>query len=160
MVPDFICGYKLLRELGTRALPAYAAIDPRPRRPDDALCVVERLAREPDVNAEAAAEFMRDAKRLSQVRHPNLVQVRDVVVGTSTVLLVTDWVDGEVYSDIARMAGEQGVPIPLAGSLRVVVDLLEGLSALHEVCDAKREPLRIVHAEVAPRNIVVGVAPV
>ncbi|MGO9711401.1 MAG: protein kinase domain-containing protein [Polyangiaceae bacterium] len=118
---------------------------------------MERLAREPDVNAEAAAEFMRDAKRLSQVRHPNLVQVRDVVVGTSTVLLVTDWVDGEVYSDIARMAGEQGVPIPLAGSLRVVVDLLEGLSALHEVCDAKREPLRIVHAEVAPRNIVVGV---
>lgn len=157
MVPDIVCGYKLLRELGTRALPAYAAIDPKPRRPDDALCVVERLAREPGVNAEAAAVFLRDAKRLSQVRHPNLVHVRDVVVGTSTVLLVTDWLDGEVFSDIARMAAEQGIPIPLAGTLRVMLDLLEGLSALHEVRDAKREPLQIVHAEVAPRNIVVGV---
>jgi eukaryotic-like serine/threonine-protein kinase len=157
VVPDIVCGYRLLRELGARALPAYAAIDPKPRRPEDALCVVERLARDPGVDAEAAAVFMRDAKRLSQVRHANLVRVRDVVVGTSTVLLVTDWLDGELFSDIAQSAAEQGIPIPLAGSLRIVLDLLEGLSALHEVRDAKREPLQIVHAEVAPRNIVVGV---
>jgi serine/threonine-protein kinase len=155
--PEFICGYKVLRELGSRTLSSFAAIDPKPRRPEDALCVIERLARDPEVNAEAAAEFMRDAKRLSQVRHPNLVRVRDVVVGTSIVLLVSDWVEGEVYADIARAAAEQGIPIPLAGGLRVVVDLLEGLSALHEVRDAKGEPLRIVHAEVAPRNIVVGI---
>jgi hypothetical protein len=154
--PGIVCGYKVLRELGSRALPSYAAIDPKPRRPEEALCVIEQLSRDAGESA-ATAEFLRDAKRLTQLKHPNLVRVRDVVLGASTVLLVTDWVDGEIYSDIARMAAEQGIPIPLAGSLRVVVDLLEGLSALHELCDAKREPLRIVHAEVAPRNVVVGI---
>jgi serine/threonine-protein kinase len=152
-----VCGYKLVKELGARALPAYAAVAPKARRPEDALCVVEKLDRDASVEAEAAAIFMRDAKRLSQVRHPNLVHVREVVVQPSLVLLVTNWVDGEVFSDVAHLAAEQAIPIPLAGHLRIVVDLLEGLSALHEVRDAKREPLNIVHAEVAPRNVVVGI---
>ncbi len=175
MGSEIVCGYKLVRQLGARALPSYAAIDPKPRRPEDALCVVERLARKTSlasgrsrvdstgenagvlsVGAEAAAEFLRDAKRLTQLKHPNLVKVREVVLGTSTVLVVMDWIEGEVFSDIQRMAKAQDVPIPLGGSLRIVVDLLEGLSALHEVCDAKRERLQIVHAEVAPRNVVVG----
>lgn len=159
MGSEFVCGYKLVRQLGARALPSYAAIDPKPRRSNDALCVVERLARKGPgftVGAEAAAEFLRDAKRLTQLNHPNVVRVREVVLGTSTVLVVMDWIEGEVWSDIQTMAVAQNVPIPLGGSLRVIVDLLEGLSALHEVCDAKKERLQIVHAEVAPRNLVVG----
>jgi serine/threonine-protein kinase len=153
---EIICGYRLLCELGSRALPAYAAVDPKPRRPSEALCVVEPLTREGGVAAEAAAEFLREAKRVATLRHPNVASVRDVVVGASTVMLVSDWIDGEVLSDIELRTAEKSIPIPLAGSLRIVVDILEGLSALHELRDAKREPLRLVHAEVAPRNIVVG----
>jgi serine/threonine protein kinase len=154
---EVVCGYRLLRGLGARALPAYAAVDPKPGTPARALCVVERLAREPDVSPEAAAEFLRDAKRLAQVRHPNLVQVRDVVVGASTVLLVTDWVEAEPLSEVEKGAAAKGTTFPLAVSLRILVDLLEGLSAFHELRDAKREPLNLVHAEVAPRNVLVGV---
>jgi serine/threonine protein kinase len=152
-----VCGYRLLRELGARALPSYAAVDPKGRRGADALCVVERLARGPGVSAESAAEFLRDAKRLAELTHANLVHVRGVVVGTSTVLLISDWLEGELLSDIERRAAEQSVPITLAVRLRILIDLLEGLSALHELRDAKREPLRLVHAEVAPQNLVVGV---
>ncbi len=157
MTGEVVCGYRLLRGLGARALPAYAAVDPKPGSPARALCVVEQLAREADVSAEAAAEFLRDAKRLAQVRHPNLVQVRDVVVGASTVLLVTDWVEAETLAEIEKGCAAKGTPFPLAVSLRILVDLLEGLSAFHELRDAKREPLRLVHAEVAPRNVLVGV---
>ncbi len=156
MTGEVVCGYRLLRELGARALPTYAAVDPKPRRPGETLCVVEQLAREPGVSAEAAAVFLRDAKRLSHLHHPNVIRVRDVVVGTNTVLLVSDWVEGEALSEVERAASAKSVPIPLAASLRVLVDLLEGLSALHELRDAKREPMKLVHAEVAPRNIVVG----
>jgi serine/threonine protein kinase len=153
---EVVCGYRLLRELGARALPTYAAVDPKPRKGGDALCIVEQLAREPGVSAEAAAEFLRDAKRLSHLHHPNVVRVRDVVVGTNTVLLVSDWIEGEALSEVERAAGEADVAVPLAASLRVLVDLLEGLSALHELRDAKREPMKLVHAEVAPRNLVLG----
>ncbi len=158
MTGEVVCGYRLLRGLGARALPAYAAVDPKPGSAARALCVVEQLAREADVSAEAAAEFLRDAKRLAQVRHPNLVQVRDVVVGASTVLLVTDWVEGESLSAVEKGCAAKGTPFPLAVSLRILVDLLEGLSAFHELRDAKREPLGLVHAVVAPRNVIVGVA--
>ena len=157
MTGEVVCGYRLLRGLGARALPAYAAADPKPGTPARALCVVEQLAREADVSAEAAAEFLRDAKRLAQVRHPNLVQVRDVVVGASTVLLVTDWIEAETLSEVEKGCAAKGTPFPLAVSLRILVDLLEGLSAFHELRDAKREPLNLVHAEVAPRNVLVGV---
>jgi serine/threonine protein kinase len=153
---EIVCGFKLVRELGARSLPAYAAIDPKPRRPEDALCVVDRLTRGEGVSAEGAAVFLRDGKRLAQLRHPNLVHVRDVVLGTGTMLLVSDWIEGEILADVQRLARAREVSIPLAGSLRIVTDLLEGLSALHELRDARQEPLSIVHAEIAPRNVVVG----
>jgi serine/threonine-protein kinase len=152
---EIVCGYRLLRELGARALPTYAAIAPKPRNAGEALCVVERFAREPGVNAEAAAEFLRDAKRLEHLHHPNVIRVRDVVVGTSTVLLVSDWVEGEALSEVEAAAASKGVAIPLAARLRILVDVLEGLAALHELRDARREPMKLVHGEVAPRNVIV-----
>jgi serine/threonine-protein kinase len=154
---EVVGGYRLLRELGARALPAYAALDPKPRAPNLALCVVEQLVREPGVTAEAAAEFLRDAKRLAQLHHPNVVRVRDVVLGASTVLLVSEWFEGEALPEVERAAAEKPLPLPLPVRLRILVDALEGLAALHELRDARHELLHFVHAEVAPRNILVGV---
>ena len=160
MTGQTVCGYRLVRELGSRALPSYLALDPR-AEPTRALCVVDRLTRDPSVSAEASADFLRDAKRLAKMRHANVALVRDVAVGTNTVLLVTEWIEGETFAGLevaamnARGASSGRAALSLEVRLRVLLDLLEGISALHQMRDDSREPAPLVHAEVGPGNLVV-----
>jgi serine/threonine-protein kinase len=113
------------------------------------------------VSAESAADFQRDAKRLAKMRHANVALVRDVAVGTNTVLLVTEWIEGETLAGLdaaattARGASSGRAALSLEVRLRILVDALEGISALHELRDDKREPAPLVHAEVSPSNVVV-----
>ena len=46
------------------------------------------------------------------------------------------------------------VPVPIAAT--IMVGVLHGLHAAHEARDERGEPLRIVHRDVSPHNILVG----
>ncbi len=47
------------------------------------------------------------------------------------------------------------MPVPVAA--RLMIDLLSGLHAAHELHDAQGAPLHIVHRDVSPQNVLVGV---
>ena len=67
--------YRLLRELGSRGLPTYAA-----RATDGAaIVVVERCVRGNAFTDDEVADYVRDAKRVAELDHPNVSRVRDVV---------------------------------------------------------------------------------
>jgi serine/threonine-protein kinase len=65
---------------------------------------------------------------------------------------MSSFVDGVRWSDV--VAGPQKVSLEIA--LRVLVDVLSGLSAVHNLRDAKREPLKLVHGELTPDCVVLG----
>lgn len=98
------------------------------------------------------------ADLLTIVRHPNLVALREVRVQSDGLYTVVDHHEGVRLSSILaesrlRSDGDPGVPVALA--LRITLDVLDGLSALHEVF-ARATPTRI-HGELRPASIVVGV---
>src|SRR5580692_3839687 len=51
--------------------------------------------------------------------------------------------------------GRQAVPPAIA--LTIASDVLLGLHAAHEATDDRGEPLSIVHRDVSPQNVLVGV---
>jgi serine/threonine-protein kinase len=75
--------------------------------------------------------------------------VRNVLIRGDDVLVATEFIDGVRWSELA-----QGVPPELA--LRVFLDVLAGLSALHNLRDAKRQPLRFIHGELTPDCVIIG----
>src|SRR5215472_2926895 len=132
--------YALIRELRARGTPAYVA-----RSEGGELVIVERLG---------AAGTGARAKELLRLHHPNVARVREVAEAQGFDHLVTDYVPGASLADVVRAAGADRVP--LEAHLRTLIDLLNGLSALHGHVSASRAPLKLVHGSVSPHAAYVG----
>ena len=142
--------FQLVRELGSRAVPVWAAIESSPNA-KNRLVVVHRVARAKSTDEEIAA-WTATARRLATLEHPHVARTRDVVTRTGDVLVVGDYIDGVRWSELSSSSP----PPSLELALRVIVDLLVGLSALHNLRDEKRQPLKLVHGELTPECVIVG----
>ena len=72
--------------------------------------------------------------------------------GDEDLRVVSDYVDGARCSELLRMSAPPAVEL----MVRILIDVLSGLSALHNLRDAKRQPLKLVHGELTPDCIVVS----
>jgi hypothetical protein len=82
--------------------------------------------------------------------------VREVVVEGDLVVVESDFVEGEWLADLLEGSWKAASP-SLPALLRVLADVLEGLSAMHAARGPSREPLHLVHGEVAAGNVLVGI---
>ncbi|MBI2388063.1 MAG: serine/threonine protein kinase, partial [Deltaproteobacteria bacterium] len=96
--------------------------------------------------------LLHEARIAARIHHANVVAVRDVVVDGDRVDLVMDYVEGVSFAELLEKA--RGVPPAVA--VRVVLDACAGLHAAHELSDDDGTPLGIVHRDVSPQNILVG----
>jgi serine/threonine-protein kinase len=98
-----------------------------------------------------------EARMSGRVRHANVVATLDVVVEPDDVLLVMEYVTGEtLYTLLAETVG-RGEPVPIPVAVRIGMDILRGLQAAHDATDEEGNPLHIVHRDVSPQNVMVGV---
>jgi serine/threonine-protein kinase len=101
--------------------------------------------------------FIDEARLAARIRHPNVVAPLDVVATQGELLLVMDYVQGESLAHLWRTATALGTLIPAPVSCAIVSDLLRGLHAAHEATNELGEPLGIVHRDVSPQNVLVGI---
>ncbi len=91
--------------------------------------------------------FQQEAQVAARLTHPHLVRVFDQGMSEDRPYLCMEFLPGEDFSTLVRMASHRGeyVPIPLV--LRVLADAARGLHHAHE--------LDIVHRDVSPSNLYV-----
>src|SRR5262249_17496230 len=111
----------------------------------------ERVSRKGSYSEEEIAAFVRDARYLATLEHTNVARVRNVAMRDEDVLVISDFVDGVRWSDLTKSDHPS-----LEVSLRVLTDVLSGLSAIHNLRDEKRQPLGLVHGGLSPEFIIVG----
>ncbi len=104
-----------------------------------------------------AHALIQEATIAGRIHHPNVVPVLDVDEDPFGVFLVMEYVEGETLSGLVKLAEAAGQQIPEAVALTIVSDVLEGLDAAHELTDADGSPLGLVHRDVTPHNVLVGV---
>jgi eukaryotic-like serine/threonine-protein kinase len=98
--------------------------------------------------------FLEEARLAGRIRHTNVVSVIDVVSSGNELLLVMDYVHGEVLSRLIKRAGQARIDPAIV--VAIVANLLDGLHAAHETRDELGKNLDIVHRDVSPQNVVVG----
>ena len=111
------------------------------------------LAGEPEI----AAMFVDEARLASRIQHPNVAGVLDVVQSGEELLLVMEYVRGEALSSLLKAELRAGRPAPIPVIVAVASHALHGLHAAHEARGADGTLLELVHRDISPQNILVGV---
>ena len=108
-------------------------------------------------DATVAASLRREARLGGQLRHPNLVAVLDAGSHEGYDYLVLEYIRGTSLRDLMQteVAG-QVRNVPLAVALGIVIDIARGLHEAHQLTDEHGEPLGLVHRDVSPGNVLLG----
>jgi serine/threonine-protein kinase len=108
-------------------------------------------------SGEFSEMLLNEARLAARVRHPNVVPTLDVVASKGEVLLVLEYVHGESLSALCRAQAKQRGVVPVGVAVSIVLGLLQGLHAVHEATDERGRSLGLVHRDVSPQNVMVGV---
>ncbi len=99
-----------------------------------------------------------EARIAARINHPNVVSIQEVEESAEYgYFLVMDYVEGFTLSDLSAAAGSLAWNRRARIVIRVVLDSLQGLEAAHNLTDDYGTPLNVVHRDVSPQNILVGV---
>jgi serine/threonine-protein kinase len=103
------------------------------------------------------AMLMDEARLAARIHHPNVLSTLDVVQTSDELVVVMEYVHGESLSKLSHTAADLGEPIPTSFAISIIIDALHGLHAAHEAKDESGHPLGLVHRDVSPQNLLVGV---
>jgi len=118
---------------------------------------IKRLHPQFAMDPEFVAMFLDEARLAARVSHPNVVSTLDVVARQGELFIVMEYVHGESLSGLLRSAREHGLQMPPAVVVSIISGLLRGLHAAHVAASDRGEPLHIVHRDVSPQNVLVGI---
>ncbi len=100
--------------------------------------------------------FLQEARLLSQLSHPNVVQVHEAGDVDGTWYLTMEYVHGaDLRTLLQRFRRQRRYP-PLAFTLNVVADLCAALEHVHGATDDRGRSLGLIHRDVSPHNLLVS----
>jgi hypothetical protein len=105
-------------------------------------------------NQEYVGMLLQEARIASRLHHPNVVGIVDIGMLQGQHYLVMDYVEGCTFSELLKMHPKARPPHLI---IPVVIDALTGLHAAHCLTDDDGSPLSMVHCDVSPQNMLVGV---
>ena len=116
--------------------------------------VIKRMLTE--IGDEAMEQmFVREARILSRLQHPNIVSVIDFGQEGGAYLLVMEYVHGYHLGRWARYVRAVREPLPVDLCLHIAIKILEALHYAHERRRPDGELLEIVHRDVSPSNVFI-----
>jgi serine/threonine protein kinase len=118
---------------------------------------IKRLHAQYAKDPEFVAMFLDEARLAARIQHPNVVPTLDVVSTDGELFLVMEYVQGETLARLNRVVRDAGTHMPSRIALTTIVQVLHGLHAAHEAKDERGAPLGIVHRDISPQNVLVGV---
>jgi serine/threonine-protein kinase len=120
------------------------------------LVAIKKLHEHLQADEDFVAMLLDEARLAARIRHPNVVPVVDMEAAPS-LYLVMEYIEGDKLSGLIRALAKQKRALTPTVALRIVHDSLEGLHVAHELHDDEGRPLHIIHRDISPQNILVGV---
>jgi serine/threonine protein kinase len=117
---------------------------------------VKRILPHLSDNKEFVDMFINEAKMVAGLTHPNIVQIFDLGKIDKTYYIAMEYVHGRDLRSIMKRAKERGIRIPMDLSVLMVGDICSALEYAHRKKDNRGRPLRIVHRDVSPQNMLIS----
>lgn len=97
--------------------------------------------------------FMHEARLAARLNHPNVVQTYEVGQLEGQPFIAMEFLEGQPLHRLQR-AAPKGMPLGI--HLRIISEVLAGLSHAHDLRDFGGAPLSVVHRDVSPQNVLVS----
>jgi serine/threonine-protein kinase len=97
--------------------------------------------------------FLAEAKLASSLHHPHVCEVVDAGETGEVLWLAMEWLEGDTLAAVMSARA----PIPPAAAALIALDVALGLHAAHAATGDDGTLLGVVHRDVSPQNILVGV---
>ena len=149
--------YELLVRVGRGGMASVWVARDRPRDGgQERLIAVKAMLPELANDSDFRAMFLEEGQIVRSIEHPNVVRVHGVGEDNGILYLAMEWVEGDSLRTIIRDAKKRrAIPIELA--VRIIADAAAGLHAAHELRGWDGELRNIVHCDISPHNILVGI---
>jgi len=153
--PTIAGKYALLRRLGKGGMAEVFLAKQTGLEGFEKLVVVKRILPQLAHNEDFVTMFLDEARTAADLRHPNVVSIFEVGEDAGTYFLAMEYLHGADIRKIQRQSVQTNTPIPLQHAVQIVVDAAAGLHYAHTKSSLNGEPLRIIHRDVSPQNILV-----
>lgn len=112
--------------------------------------ILPQFAVEPDF----VHMFIDEARLAARLDHANIVQVFDFGQHAGTFFIAMELVDGSNVNQLLRAVAARDEAVPLDIAIHIVTEAAAALAYAHALRDDDGNPLRIVHRDVSPANLL------
>lgn len=149
--------YQLLLRIGRGGMATVWVARERADDPaDQRLVAVKAILPDLAGDQEFSKMFVDEGRIIRMIRHPNVVDVYESSEQDGIGYIAMEWVEGDSLHAIIAEAGKRR-PIPPEMAVRIIADAAGGLHAAHELRDDQGNLMNVVHRDVSPHNILIGV---
>jgi serine/threonine protein kinase len=118
--------------------------------------VVIKRARPELTDTETTELFLDEARLVATLEHPNIAQVYEIGAVNGSYFFVMEYVDGADLRRLIEAAIAKRHPITLADALYIITHVCTALHYAHEKHDLEGRPLRLIHRDVSPSNVLIS----
>ncbi|RLG55269.1 MAG: hypothetical protein DRN88_05875, partial [Candidatus Hydrothermarchaeota archaeon] len=131
--------YELLKEIGQGGMGiVYEAMDHRLKRK----VAIKKMREEIKAKPKERERFLKEARTVAKLHHPNIVDIYDVIEEEGEIYLVFEFVQGKTLEDII---GDRG-KVSWEKSRDIAVAVCDALEYAHKQ--------RVIHRDLKPSNIM------
>lgn len=116
--------------------------------------VIKRILPHLTASAEDRAQFVREARILSQLRHPSIVNVVDFGQENGAYLMVLEYVNGYHLGQWLKYVVKTRKQMPWQEGVYIILEVLGALQYAHT---SSGERAGVIHRDISPSNILLDV---
>jgi serine/threonine protein kinase len=155
MVGALMGRYELLEPMATGGMAELYLARSRRMAGFEKLVVLKRILPHFARDSEFVDMFLNEARLAATLDHPNVVGVMDFGDAAGDYFLTMEYVHGADLNQLLGLA-EETRRMPLEVALSIVCGVCAGLHYAHEKAGSDGRPLRLVHRDVSPSNVLVS----
>ncbi len=118
--------------------------------------VLKRIRAEHAKDKRFIEMFLDEARVAANLHHQNIVQVYDIGESGGEYFIAMEYIHGEDLRKLLSVVSKSRTHMPLGYLVSIMSAAAAGLHYAHDRKDNKGKPLKIVHRDVSPSNILIG----
>ncbi len=120
------------------------------------LVVIKRILPHLSHNPRFVSMFINEAKIAVSLNHSNIAQVFHLGKEGEDYFIAMEYVHGRDLMQVLRMCREKGQSVPIPLLLYIAAEVSRGLDFAHRKADRSGKPLKIIHRDISPHNVIVS----